>query len=193
MSLAAIEPRPIEWRPWLVTESRVPRQKKVMEDDRRPEDRDPASDKSRGFGMEGSSSSGIALTSSELKEYLFEEVTERRFNDLEVLNDPPIEPSDIDVGIVDASECAECLRWSKRKEMGVAGPRLSIMLEVSLDASPLSSIDGIAVSNRNGRGKDEGEGCAWAATAGGVHSSGSSSEPSSKVLINICIPMLSAV
>jgi hypothetical protein len=145
ISLPAIEPRPMEWRPLLLTtELRLPRQKKVVADDRR-EDRDPTSGKPRVFGADGSS--GIALKSSELKECLFGDATERRFKDFD-LEEPPIEPSDINVGMV---EDVECLR-SKCAEMEVGDLRLSAMLEVSLRVSPISSIDGIDVSRRRGRG-----------------------------------------
>jgi hypothetical protein len=87
----------MERRPWVPKESRAPRQKNVAPEDRR-EDTDSAADKR--FDAEGSS--GIALKSSELKEYRFEDETERRFDDFVILDDPPREKSDIDVGVVDA-------------------------------------------------------------------------------------------
>lgn len=180
MSLAAIEPKPIELR--LSTELRLPRQKNVVADERREDGKDVASEVAPRFGAVKLSSLKDGLfedateprfevgKSSSLNDSLFEDAMEHRLRSLRM--EEYVEPSEIEVGMVDVVEYLRLLL--KREDIGVAGPILSKILDVSLFVSlHSSSIEAIGISSRG----------SWvgASVVGLTHSSSSSSESESSL------------
>jgi len=118
-----------------------------------------------------------AWKSSSLNNSLFEDTMEHRLRLLRL--EEYVGPSEIDTGMV---VVVECLRLLKREDIGVAGPMLSKILDVSLFVSlDPSSIEGIGISRRSSCAN----GAAVGASVVGLTHSSSPSESSLRVLSSI--------